>query len=392
MSGREAIRLVVRREVTERVREKAFAVSTGVNIVIIVAVVIIAAIVSGDEERFVVGYNGATEAAVVESAASAGRSVGVEIDAARQVGADEADAGLEDGSLDAVVASGRIRAKDEPPDELVTLLQAANREVRAARALEQSGVDPEAARRALEPPPLEISTLEPVDEDDEGKAGVAFFAILILYGQLLTYGYWVSAGVVEEKASRVVEVVLSTIRPAHLLAGKVIGIGLLGLANLLLTLGIGLAVAQATGALDVDSSIVGAAALSLAWFVVGYAFYACAFACAGALVPRQEELQSTMTPLTLTILVAFFVAFAVLEDPDGTLAHVTAFIPMTAPITMPPRIVTGDAPAWEIVASLAVTIGASVALIPLAARIYSGGILRTGSSLKLREAWRAARA
>jgi ABC-2 type transport system permease protein len=392
MSGREAIRLVVRREVTERVREKAFAVSTGVNIVIIVAVVIIAAIVSGDEERFAVGYNGATEAAVVESAASAGRSVGVEIDAARQVGADEADAGLEDGSLDAVVASGRIRAKDEPPDELVTLLQAANREVRAARALEQSGVDPEAARRALEPPPLEISTLEPVDEDDEGKAGVAFFAILILYGQLLTYGYWVSAGVVEEKASRVVEVVLSTIRPAHLLAGKVIGIGLLGLANLLLTLGIGLAVAQATGALDVDSSIVGAAALSLAWFVVGYAFYACAFACAGALVPRQEELQSTMTPLTLTILVAFFVAFAVLEDPDGTLAHVTAFIPMTAPITMPPRIVTGDAPAWEIVASLAVTIGASVALIPLAARIYSGGILRTGSSLKLREAWRAARA
>ena len=197
---------------------------------------------------------------------------------------------------------------------------------------------------------------------------------------------------VEEKASRVVEVVLSTIRPKNLLAGKVIGIGLLGLGNLLLTVGIGLGVAQVTGAIEVDGEIIGAAALALAWFMVGYAFYACAFACAGALVPRQEELQSTMTPLTLTILVAFFVAFAVLENPDGTLAHVTAFIPMTAPMTMPPRIAAGDAPAWEIVASLAVTIGASGALIPLAARIYSGGILRTGSSLKLREAWRAARA
>ena len=197
---------------------------------------------------------------------------------------------------------------------------------------------------------------------------------------------------VEEKASRVVEVMLSTIRPKNLLAGKVIGIGLLGLGNLLLTVGIGLAVAQVTGAIDVDGAILGAAALALAWFVVGYAFYACAFACAGALVPRQEELQSTMTPLTLIILVSFFVAFAVLEDPDGTLAHVTAFIPMTAPMTMPPRIVTGDAPPWEIVASLAVTIGASLALIPLAARIYEGGILRTGSSLKLREAWRAGRA
>ncbi|MGH3102259.1 MAG: ABC transporter permease, partial [Thermoleophilia bacterium] len=76
----------------------------------------------------------------------------------------------------------------------------------------------------------------------------------------------------------------------------------------------------------------------------------------------------------------------------GTVAHITAFIPMTAPLTVPPRIPAGDVPAWEIVASLAITIGATALLIPLAARIYSGGILRTGSALKLREAWRAARA
>jgi ABC-2 type transport system permease protein len=392
VNGREAIRLVVRREITERVREKAFAVSTGVNIVIIVAVVIIASVVGGGEVSYKVGYSTETELAVVEAAAAAGRAIDVTIEA-RSVDspAPGADALLADGSLDAVVTDGQILSKEEPDDELVTLLQAANSQVRAEQALERAGVSDEEAVAVLRPEPLRVTTTEPAGED-EGKAGVAFFAILILYGQLLTYGYWVAAGVVEEKASRVVEVVLSTIRPALLLAGKVIGIGLLGLANLLLTLGIGLGVAQATGALDVDSSVVGAAALSLAWFVVGYAFYACAFACAGALVPRQEELQSTMTPLTLTILVAFFVAFAVLNDPDGTLAHVTAFIPMTAPITMPPRIVTGDAPAWEVVASLVVTIGASVLLIPLAARIYSGGILRTGSALKLREAWRAARA
>jgi ABC-2 type transport system permease protein len=383
--------LVMRREIRERLREKAFAVSTAVNIVIIVAVVIIASLVSGDDESYTVGWSTESERVVVQAAADAGRAVGVTIEVS-QIGSPgpPADVALEEGSLDAVVTKRQIRFKEEPEAELVSLLQSANREVRALEALERAGVSGEEARRALEPPPLRVSALEPADDD--GKAGVAFFAILILYGQLLTYGYWVAAGVVEEKASRVVEVVLSTIRPANLLAGKVIGIGLLGLGNLLLTVGIGLAVAQATGALDVDSSILGAAALALAWFVVGYAFYACAFACAGALVPRQEELQSSMTPLTLTILVAFFVAFAVLDAPDGTLAHVTAFIPMTAPVTMPPRIVTGDAPAWEIAASLAVTIGASVALIPLAARIYSGGILRTGSSLKLREAWRAARA
>jgi ABC-2 type transport system permease protein len=389
MTGREATRLVARREITERVREKAFAVSTAVNIAIIVGVVIIAAVTGGGESRYVVGSTGATEAAVVEAAATAGRSLDVEIEGREVTGA-EASAGLEDGSLDAVVQKGQIRSKEEPDEELVTLLQGANREVQAADALEQAGVSGEEARRALAPPPLEVSTIEPADDD--GKAGIAFFAILILYGQLLTYGYWVAAGVVEEKASRVVEVVLSTIRPASLLAGKVIGIGMLGLANLLVTVAIGLAVAQVAGAIDVDGDLIGAAALALAWFVVGYAFYACAFACAGALVPRQEELQSTMTPLSVTILIAFFAGFAVLNDPDGTIAHITAFIPITAPITMPPRIVTGDAPAWEIVASLAVTIGSSVALIPLAARIYEGGILRTGSALKLREAWRAARA
>jgi ABC-2 type transport system permease protein len=391
MSGRHAIRLVARREITERAREKAFAVSTGINIVIIVGVVVIAAVVGGDEQSYKVGWSTESERVVVQAAADAGRAVDVTIEP-RQVGSPgpPADVALDDGSLDAVVADGRIRSKEEPDDELVTLLQAANDEVQAAAALEQAGVTGDSARRALNPAPLRVSTLEPADDD--GKAGVAFFAILILYGQLLTYGYWVAAGVVEEKASRVVEVVLSTIRPASLLAGKVIGIGLLGLANLLVTVAIGLAVAQAAGAIDVDGDLLSAATLALAWFVVGYAFYSCAFACAGALVPRQEELQSSMTPLSVTILVAFFAGFAVLDDPGGTVAHITAFIPVTAPITMPPRIVTGDAPAWEVVASLAVTIGASVALIPLAARIYSGGILRTGSALKLREAWRAARA
>jgi ABC-2 type transport system permease protein len=388
VSGGQAVALVARREITERVREKSFLVSTVVNIVIIVGVVVIVALTSGGDERYVVGYSSATEGQVVDSAAAAGRAVGVEIEG-REVGA-AARAGLEDGSLDAVVIGGQIRSEEEPDEQLVTLLQAANRDVRAADALEQAGVSADETRRALAPPPLEVATIEPADDD--GKAGVAFFAILILYGQLLTYGYWVAAGVVEEKASRVVEVVLSTIRPASLLAGKVIGIGLLGLANLLLTVAIGLGVAQVTGAIEVDGDLVSAAALALAWFVVGYAFYSCAFACAGALVPRQEELQSSMTPLSVTILVAFFAGFAVLNDPDGTIAQVTAFIPITAPITMPPRIVTGDVAAWEIAASLAVTIGATLALIPLAARIYEGGILRTGSALKLREAWRAARA
>jgi ABC-2 type transport system permease protein len=359
--------LVAKRELRERTREKSFLISTGINIAIIVAVIVLAAVLDSDGTT----YKVAGDRAVVEAAANAAAGTDVTV---LPVSVDDVRAALEDGSIDAAIEGGRIISKDTPPDDLVALLQAGN------------------LSQGKPPPPLQVSTVEPVDEDADAKAGYTFFIVLILYGQLLTYGYWVSAGVVEEKASRVVEVVLSTIRPAQLLAGKVIGLGLLGLGNLLLIFGVGLGVAKAAGALDIDGSVLGAAALALAWFVVGYAFYACAFACAGALVSRQEDLQSTMTPLTVMILVSFFLAFAVRDNPDGTLAHITAFIPMTAPLTVPPRIVTGDVPAWEIVASLVVTVGAAALLIPVAARIYAGGILRTGSALKLRDAWRAARA
>jgi len=212
----------------------------------------------------------------------------------------------------------------------------------------------------------------------------------LLYGQIFAFGFLVASGVVQEKASRVVEVILAAVRPTHLLAGKVIGLGLLGLAQLLLTVLIGLAAAVAVGAVDLDGDLVAAALLSLAWFLLGYAFYACAFACAGALVPRHDELQAAVTPLTTIILVSFFLSFAAVDDPGGTLARVTSFIPFAAPLTMPPRIALGEAPAGEIVAALVITAAAAAALVPIAARIYSGAVLRTGSAMKLREAWRAA--
>ena len=132
---------------------------------------------------------------------------------------------------------------------------------------------------------------------------------------------------VEEKASRVIEILLATIRPKYLLAGKVIGLGLLGLGQLLIVAAFGLVVAGVTGSLDVDLDLVVAIALSLGWFVLGYAFYAAAYAAAGALVPRQEEIQSSTTPLTMLILVSLFAAFAVNDDPDGTLGHVTRVHP-----------------------------------------------------------------
>ena len=106
---------------------------------------------------------------------------------------------------------------------------------------------------------------------------------------------------------------------------------------------------------------------------------------------RQEDLQSVLTPLQMLLLVGFFLSFGVQSDPDGTLAVVCSFLPPVAPMIMPARIAVGEANTVEIAGAFAVTLGAAALLIPLAARIYSGAVLRTGGAVKLRQAWRAAR-
>jgi ABC-2 type transport system permease protein len=362
MTGRDAVRLVARRELTERVRERSFQFSTGLSVAIIALVVLLPTVLGfGGDPTYELSPRDAQSAAVVREAQRLAPGFSAKVRITRDA--------------DITVRGGVIRSEEAPDDELVNLLQVANRQLDA---------------RAR--PPLRVVTTKPVDPERDRKSGLAFLATIVLYGQLLTYGVWVATGVVEEKASRVIEVLLAAIRPRDLLAGKIIGLGLLGLGQLLAIAVIGLGISSAAGALDVDGAVVSATALALVWFLLGYAFYASAFACAGALVPRQEELQSSITPLTLIILISMFLAFAVNADPDGTLAHVTAFIPTTAPITMPGRIMQGEVPAWEVAAAAVVTIGATALLVPLAARIYSGAILRTGSAVKLRDAWRAARA
>jgi ABC-2 type transport system permease protein len=390
VSSARAVGLVARREITERVRERSFWISTSIMAVIVVLVIVLSSVFGGDGASDV-GVADPAALPVAQAAAAAAKGTADEIRVHRVRG-DRAAAELAAGTLDAVLDGRAIRTQGKPDGQLVALLQAANRQVSAQRTLRRAGIRGATLQRALDPPPLRVASAEPVDPHADAEAGFAFFTVLLLYGQLLTYGYWVAAGVVEEKASRVIELVLAALRPRQLLAGKVLGLGLLALGHLLLIGVIGLGAAAATGALHVTGTMLGAAALALGWFVAGYAFYSCAFACAGALVPRQEELQSTTMPLTMLILVSFFVSFAVNQKPNGTLAHVTAFIPTTAPLTMPGRIITGDAPALEVVASFAVTLAAAAALIPLAARIYEGGVLRTGSSIKLRDAWRSARA
>jgi ABC-2 type transport system permease protein len=390
LRGRPAIALVARREITQRVREKSFLVSMAVTVVLVVLVAVVPPLFGfGGSASYTIAVS---DPALLPVAQAADRGAGA-FDAdvkVRSLSPAEARAALNAGDVDAVLSKSGLVSQEEPDDALVGAVQTAAREVQQADALRRAGLSDADVQRTLSPAPVRVTTVKPVDPERDRKGTFAFIAVIALYTQLLTFGYLLASGVVEEKASRVVEVLLATIRPRDLLAGKIVGLGVLGFGQMIVIAGAGLVAAAATGALDVDGDIVSATGLAVVWFVLGYAFYAGLFACAGALVPRQEELQSTMTPLTMLILISFFIAFAVLDNPDGTLAHVTSFIPFCAPITMPPRIALGEAPTFEIVAAFVVTALSAAALIPLAGRIYSGAVLRTGSAVKLRDAWRAA--
>jgi len=242
---------------------------------------------------------------------------------------------------------------------------------------------------AQPPPPLPVRALQPTDNSDDLQS-IAFVAALLLYFQLIGYGFWLASGIVEEKASRIVEVLLATIRARELLAGKIVGIGIVGLMQLVVIGAGATALGVATDQVDLTGDTVRAVGVVLAWFVLGYAFYACLFAVAGALVSRQEDVQNTTTPLSIVLFGSFMLSFAALDDPAGGLATALSFVPPTAPIIAPVRLIAGEMPVEQIIGAVVVLLASTAALVAVAARIYSHAVLRTGTRVKLLEAWRAA--
>lgn len=380
--------LVARREVRERLRSRVFLASSAFMALIVVGVVVLSAVTGDDQPETVdIGVATAEDRAIAATAGTGAEAFDLRVET-RAVDTAAARAAVRDGRVDLALAGGRLVVGADTRDEAVALVQASARDVRSRARLRAEGLAPERVERALDPPPLDVVD---VDEAGGGGEGLAALSSFLLYFALFSFGYAVSSGVVEEKSSRVVEVVLSTIRPAQLLAGKVLGIGAVGLLQLVGTGGIGLAVALGSGELDLPPATASTAALVALWFVLGYLLYACAFAVAGALVSRQEDAQSTTTPLMVVLIAGYFASVAAADDPSSTLAHVCTFLPPVAPMIVPARAAQDALPAWELALSIALMVAATLLLIRLAARIYSRSVLHVGAPLRPADAVRLAR-
>jgi ABC-2 type transport system permease protein len=378
MSGRRAIALVAQREIRERLRSKTFLAST----------LLILALVGGSAalERFANPER--TYRVAVTAPAPAGLA------AALQRAAQPFDAAKVRGRVVGSSAVGQQLLENEQVDVLLLLSddRLVFRDNVDAKAAAVADTAVRALRNKLPPSPeLTTATLHPAEKaSDDAATLVAYAGSILLFISLAFYGQWVISGVVEEKNNRVVEVILSAVRPRHLLAGKVIGIGSLGFAQLALVAGLatGLLVA---GAFDAPAELGGDMALVIPWFVLGYALYAVAYAVAGALASSQQNAETAGQPVTYALIAVYFAGYATLSsNAEGTLATLLTVFPLTAPLVLPARSALVGVPLWQHALAVALVLVAIYLLVRLAGRVYAHGLLHGGSRLALRTAWRIA--
>ncbi|HXR42673.1 MAG TPA: ABC transporter permease, partial [Acidothermaceae bacterium] len=259
------------------------------------------------------------------------------------------------------------------------------RAVSIADAVEQNSVAPNVARALTNPTPLPIDSLRPAPAS-AGKRGVAVATAIVFYILVLRYGFGLLMGVVQEKATRVVEVVLSAVRPVDLLAGKVVGSAVLVLGQAALLAATVLVSARAVGSDLLKSSGAAAIGVAFVWVVLGYLLYSALFTAAGALASKAEDAQSVGLPLQIPLFVGYFASFTALGDgTPSVLVKVLAYIPFTAPMDMPVLAATGGAAGWQIAVSMGIIAVAIVVTMRVAAVLFSRSILRTGRRLKARQ-------
>jgi ABC-2 type transport system permease protein len=234
-----------------------------------------------------------------------------------------------------------------------------------------------------------------------GRVNIIFASIvgILLYTTILMYGQNVLRGVIEEKQTRVAEVVVSSIRPTTLLAGKVLGVGAVGLTQMtiwmfatILMFRFRVPLMELFGLpatnIPLPSVSAGQIAILLVFFLLGYTLYSALFAAVGAMVSSEQEAQQAQMPVVLMLVMSIIFLQPVLLEPDGSLAIALSLTPISSPIMMPLRMSTIDVPAWEVGISILTLIAGCYLAVYFAAKVYRTGLLMHGKRVSFREVFK----
>ncbi|OLL20988.1 MULTISPECIES: ABC transporter permease [unclassified Rhodococcus (in: high G+C Gram-positive bacteria)] len=389
LSPARAVALVARREFLTQIRKKSFLISNAIILLAIVGGIVAVSLFSGDDEPATVGVVG--DPALGAAVTAVGEATGSPVDVTEIPDAGTGRDRVRDGELDVALVPGPAGsvtavAESEIDPVLRATIDTAVAQQAQVEALTARGVDPSALAADTARATVTVEALDPPDPEQAQRTTLAIAAVVLLYMQIMMFGMYVAMGVVEEKSSRVVELLLSTLRPLQLLWGKILGIGAVGLLQLTAYGVAGVGAGLATGTLTVTGAALGTLAGTLGWFVLGFAFFAVLYAAAGSMVSRQEDVNATASPLMVLIVAMFFAAFSSVDDPESTWSTVLSWIPPFSAILMPLRIASGVATPLQIVGTIVLMLLVTGALSVVGARIYRRSILRIGRVVTWKEA------
>jgi len=366
-----------------------FLITTAIMLIAVALAVALPAILSGRSKPDRIGVVGAVTPTISGIVTEAGRLSGGQAVVIAEPSLAAAKVALRGGDLSAVlVPNSEIFVKQVPlggvSGTVGTLAQLAG----LSRLIETV---PGAASAVANGVTLPVRGLQaPATSLSARLTGL--FTVIIVFILISVYGSQIALGIGEEKASRVVEVLLSSVRPVQLLIGKVLGVGLLALAQAAGMVVVFIVAGLATGSSLVHGDTLGVVLTGGVFIVLGYAFYCTAYAAAGSLVSRQSDVNTTILPVQLPLIVTYVLSYTVVyANGASKFFRVLGFLPPTSPIAMPVLYAAGDVPAWQVAVSAVLCAIGTVWMARLAVRIYANSILRSGPRISFRQAIRESR-
>lgn len=380
--------LVARREINTRVRSKSFVISTVLVLVALAALALAEHLTSGSTAK--VGFVGqATGLAPQLQTAASAQGTNVQVSTVTDIADGERQ--VADGKLDALAFGApstlHVTVKDGLPPTLHGVLDELVRQQVLDGQLAGAGLSPALIRSTMDKAHVEVHTLSAADPYRTARLSIGFAVMILLFMSIQLFGQAVAQGVVEEKSSRVVEILLSTLRPWQLMTGKVLGVGIAGLLQILIIVVVTAVGVTSSGLIALPPGSAGIIGWSVLWYLLGFFLFSALLATAASLVSRQEELASVITPVTILLIAPYVIGISqITSNPNSKLVEVLSLIPPFSPILMPARIALDGASAWQIGLALVLTVIALAGILLLGSRIYANAVLRTGARVKLREA------
>jgi ABC-2 type transport system permease protein len=389
VTGARQASLVALREVRERGRSRAFLAGLAVMLAVVVAAIVLPTWIDTSGGTRDVGMTGIVPRDLVAAVRAEGEAVGTTVRVQHFADPAAGQDAVREGDVDVLVVDARrLEWRDRPDEQLQSIVTGAIQLVAVQHRATAAGIDREQLLALVAPVPVTNVEIGPTEgrSPDDGTAAILITALLLT--AVFLYGNLVLTGVVEEKTSRVVEVLLARMSARDLLVGKVSGIGLLGLAQFVVTALVALAVSVVVDSVDIPALSGGVLAWVVVWFVLGYALYATVYGTLGSLASRTEDAQSVSGPVGYVLIAGYWISFlAVSDDPEGAWSRLVSLFPATAPFAMPARIALGATTWWEPLVAAALTVATIAGLAVYGGRVYTNAILHSGPTLRLREAW-----